>query len=389
VRRALCVAEWAVSFVLLVSATLLGRSLVRLMNTDLGVSADHVVTASLNLALGRRLADVETLERVQRVIERIEGIPGLHAVGVGTALPPATSRMGVTLRLKRDAVDYAAAAVPVSPGYFSALRMRLLQGRFFTDTDDAEHPHVMIMSEDTARRFFGTGETIGRTMSLPLLKDGRGTAVDMTLVGVIANVKYAGLAAAPEDVVYRPFAQQTWVAPFLVARTHGDPSSLVSTIRREIAGVDRGIVVSAEKTFDAILADATAQPRFQAVLLASFTALALAMAAVGLYGVVAFSVTQRTAEIGIRMALGARPLQVLAMVIREGISVGAMGLVAGLVGALALGRLLTTFLYGIAPTDPVSFGTAAAALLAVALIASYLPARRAMRVDPLVALRCE
>jgi putative ABC transport system permease protein len=247
----------------------------------------------------------------------------------------------------------------------------------------------MIMSVDTARRFFGDGDPIGRAMSLPVRRNGVNGRADMTLVGTIANVKYSGLDAAADDAVYRPFKQQTWVAPYLVVRTTGDPENLVPTVGREIAAVDRGIVITGVRALDAVVSDAAAQPRVRTVLLAAIAGLALLMAIVGLYGVVAYSVSQRTREIGIRMALGARGGDVLAMVLWEGLQLAVAGISGGLVAAFAATRALTGLLYGIAPTDAVSFGFAGASLLIVALMASYVPARRATKVDPLVALRYE
>jgi ABC-type antimicrobial peptide transport system permease subunit len=275
--------------------------------------------------------------------------------------------------------------------------MRLINGRLFTEADDDRHPPVMIMSEDTARRFFGSDDPIGRTMSLPVVRDGaRGTA-DMTVIGVTANVKYSGLAAPPDDVVYRPFAQQPWVAPFLVVRTTADPAELAPTLRRAIASVDAGTVVSQVTSLDQVVTDATAQPRFRAVLLASFAGLALAIAGVGLYGVVMYAVSRRTREIGIRIALGATSREVLGMVVGEGLKIAAAGialgtadpaeLALGTAAAWALSRVVTGLLYGIAPTDPVSFLAASAGLLGLTLLASYIPARRAARIDPIAALR--
>ena len=227
VRRALCAAELAISMVLLVGAALLGRSLVRLMHTDLGVVTDGVVTASLNLAFGGRPPDDVALERVTRVIARISQLPGVTAAGAGTSLPPNASRIVVTLRRSGESVDYRAAGVTATPGYFEALGMRLASGRLFTAGDDLDHRPVMIMSVDTAKRFFGPGDPIGRTLSLPVLRNGRNGSQEMTLVGIVSNVKYSGLDAAADDAVYRPFAQQPWVAPFLVVRTAGDPRALV------------------------------------------------------------------------------------------------------------------------------------------------------------------
>jgi ABC-type antimicrobial peptide transport system permease subunit len=211
----------------------------------------------------------------------------------------------------------------------------------------------------------------------------------MTLIGVIGNVKYSGLAAPPDDAIYRPFAQQPWIAPFLLARTTTEPGSFAAPFRREIAAAGPGIVVSSIRTLDSIMSDAAAQPRAQTVVLIALTTLALAMSAVGLYGLVAFSVAQRTREIGIRIALGATRANVFLMALREGAVIGMVGLVIGVLAALAVVRLLATSLYGISSSDPLSFAVAGTVLLMVALVASYLPSRRAATVDPLVALRAD
>ncbi len=390
IRSVLCAAELGVSVVLLIGASLLGRSLVRLMYTDIGVVSDHVVTASLNVAFGTRPNDAQTLERVDRVIARIQTLPGVSAVGAGTALPPNASRLRLTLRKRSgDALAYQAAGVAATPDYFQALGMRLVSGRLFTPDDDRRHPEVMIMSVGTARRFFGDGDPVGRTMSLPVSRNGKTESADMTLVGTIADVKYSGLDVAADDAVYRPFKQQTWTTVFLVARTVGAPQNFVPTLSREIAAVDRGMVVGDVRALDSIISDATASPRFRALVLATIAGLAFLMAIVGLYGVVAYSVAQRTREIGIRMALGARASDVLAMVVREGFVLALAGVAGGLALAIAASRAMSSLLYGIAPTDPASFGLTCVTMLIVAMIASYLPARRATRVDPLAALRDE
>jgi len=388
-QHMMCVMQVALATTLVLGATLLARSLVHLLRTDLGVSTDHVVTASLNMAFGARPLDAQAIARTERIIDAIAARPGVRAVGAGTSLPPNASRFRITLKREGDAVDYAASAVPATPGYFSALQMRLLKGRFFTDADDDAHPQVMIMSDDTARRFFGDGDPIGRTMNLPRLQNGRNSSVEMTLVGVIASVKYSGLAAPPDDAVYRPLRQQAAPAPFLVVRTSGDPLAFASTLRREIAAVDPALVVSQVTTADQLIADAAAQPQFRTILLGSLAALGLAIAAVGLYSVVAYTVAQRTKEIGIRMAIGAAASDVLAMVVGEGMRVAIAGIGAGVAAALALSRLLSSLLYGVRPTDPLSFAAAPAGLLLLTLAASYVPARRAAAVDPITALREE
>ncbi|MEO8259474.1 MAG: ABC transporter permease [Acidobacteriota bacterium] len=388
VRRLLVTLELAFSVVLLVGAILLGRSLVRLIHTDVGVVRDRVVTASLSLTLDRELSGAEQVGLVDRLLARLRAQPGVASAGIGTSLPPDQSRIVLTLRAA-SAVDYQAAAIPTTPDYFPTLGIPLLRGRLFTDADDASHPAVMIMSADTARHFFGDGDPLGRTLSLPVFRDGATRQGTITLVGVIGDVKYSGLDRAPDDAIYRPFAQQPWPNIFLVARTPGDPAALGPVLRRVVADVDRAIAVSAVNTLDAVVSDAAAQPRFRTMLLAALAGLALALSAVGLYGVVAYSVSQRTMEIGIRMALGARRGDVVRMIVREGLWLAAAGVAIGLVGAYALVRTLTALLYGIAPTDAASFAAAAGALLLFALIASYVPARRASAIDPAIALRAE
>ena len=246
----------------------------------------------------------------------------------------------------------------------------------------------MIMSEDTAKRFF-VGDAIGQRMTLPRLRDGKMSSAEMTLVGIVANVKYAGLAAPPDDAVYRPFTQQPAPAPFLVARTSGDPALFAATLRRDIAAVDPRMVISAVATADQLVHDAAAQPQFQTALFGSLAALGLAIAAIGLFSVVSYTVAQRTKEIGIRVALGAGPHDVLRMVLSDGMRVALAGIATGTAAALVLSRVLTGLLYGIAADDPLSFIAAPAALCMLTLAASYIPARRATALDPIGALREE
>lgn len=390
--RAVTVAQLAISVVLLVAAALLGRSFVALLRTDLGVTPDHVATASLNLAMNRTLTDQQLIQLIDSVVERIGSLPHVTAAGVGAARPPNVSRMRLTLNRTDDPnarASYQAAAVPATPGYFPALGIRLERGRFFTESDDALAPPVVMMSADTARQVFGDQDPLGRTIGLPVLKNGRTGREEMTVVGITGNVKYSGLDQLADAVVYRPFAQQPWRSVFLVARTPGDPATLALQLQREIAAVDRAITVAEETTLDAVLSDVTSQPRFRTVLLAAFASMAIVIAAVGLYGVIAYSVSQRTREIGVRMALGADSRRIRIMVLREGLILASLGGVVGLAGAYGATRLLTNLLYGTAPTDPASFAIAAAGVIAVGLVASYLPAGRAASADPLVVLRAD
>jgi putative ABC transport system permease protein len=390
--RALTVTQMALSAVLLVGATLLGRSLQALLATDIGITSGHVATASLHLAMGRTLSDRQQVEIAERVVARIGTLPGVVAAGVGAARPPDVSRMRLTLRRPEDAPEklpYMASAVPATPGYFAALGIRLERGRLFTAADDVDAPPVVILSHTTARRFFPDVDPVGRSMSLPELRDGKPRSVQMTVIGVAADVKYSGLDKDADDAVYRPFAQQPVRAPFLVARTVGDPAVVVAQLQRLVAATDPGIVVSQAATLDAVLADVTVQPRLRSMVLVAVAATALLIAAVGLYGLVSYSVWQRRREIAVRIAVGADRQRITSMILREGLGLVLMGGAVGLAAALAASRLLTSLLFGTSPTDPGSFTLVGVVLVVVAIAAGYVPARRAAAIDPIAALRAE
>jgi putative ABC transport system permease protein len=303
-------------------------------------------------------------------------------------LPPTESRIVLTLRGDHG-LSYQAAAIPATSEYFPALGIRLLKGRLFTDEDDETHPPVMIMTTDAARHFFGDGDPLGRTLSLPVFRDGKTQNATMTLVGVIADVKYSGLERPADNAIFRPFAQQPWPNVYLIARTSGDSRTLTAAIQRLITRVDPAIVVSKVSTLDDVVLDAAAQPRLRTLLTAALAGLTLALAAVGLYGVISRSVTQRTNEIGIRMALGATRQNIVVLVLREGMTLASVGVAVGAVVSYVGARMIASLLYGVAPTDAVSFALASGCLLLFALIASYLPARKATAIDPVVALRAE
>lgn len=392
VLRSLTVAQLTMSLILLVGASLLARSLVALMQTDLGVVPQQVATASLNLGMGRPMSDQQQIDLVSRVVERISSLPHVTSAGVGTARPPDVSRMRLTLNRTNDPdarATFLAAGVPATPGYFPALGIRLERGRVFTTRDGATAPPVVMMSADTARQLFGHEDPLGQKIQLPVLRDGTTGREEMTVVGITAPVRYSGIDQAADALVYRPFAQQPWRSVFLVARTTGDPEQLVGQLRREIAAVDAAITVSDTATLETVLTDLTAQPRFRAVLLLGFASASVLIAAVGLYGVIAFSASQRRAEIGLRMALGAERRQVRTMILREGLMLVLLGITLGLLGAYALVGLASSLLYGIAPTDAVSFAAAATGVLVFGIAASYLPAVAASRADPMMVLRAE
>jgi putative ABC transport system permease protein len=266
--------------------------------------------------------------------------------------------------------------------------VRLLHGRLFTDADNAQHPPVMIVSATTARHLFGEDNPLGQLMRIPRFRYNLTNGTDASVIGVVADVKYAGLDAAAGDQVYMPLAQMPWVATFLAVRMEND-AGIAPTVRRVVASVDPMVAVSVVTPLVDRMSTAAAPARFRTSLTATFAAIGLMIAAIGLYGLVSYSVSQRTSEIGIRMALGADSRTVVTFIMREGVAIAAMGASIGIPTAYATTRSFSALLYGVRPADPFTYVTTTIALVAVALAASYVPARRAAAVDPLAALRAE
>jgi putative ABC transport system permease protein len=343
------------------------------------------MAAQLDLALGRVTPPARQLEIMEALRQRIESIPTVRSVGYGSGLPPAGEFMRMSFVLNNAANTASQAhivtSVPASPGYFSTLQVPLLKGRFFTDADTATAPVVGILSREAARRFYGNDDPIGR-----ILPFGDG---DITIVGLVENVKYTGIVSPLDGVVYRPYSQQPFRLTFLVARTSGEPSRIVNDIRQAVRSYDPGVNVISAQPLTGWISDSIAQPRFRALLLSTIAGITLALAIVGLYGVIAYSTSQRTSEIGLRVAIGAQRSDVVRMVLAEGARLALIGVVVGLAGSYWATRLLSSFLYQVTATDPGAFGGAAIALFLVALLATYLPARKAARVDPMTALRVE
>ena len=284
-RNALIVVQLAVVTVLLIGATLFSRSLLLLLHTNIGVSTDHLAAALMDMPYARTVPVEQQAESMERVLNRVCALPDVVDAAATVALPPGGARLQFTMNRIDEAsgqpTNYLVDAVTVTPRFFTALRVPLLKGRFFSDTDDALHTPVMIMSADTARELFGSGNPIGRVMAIPGTGPSRQQMA--TLVGIIANVKYAGLAVAPNGAIYRPFAQQPWPSMFVLARTKNDPAALVDALRPAIVGVDHRIAVSQATTLDGLVSDAAAQPRFRTVLVGTFATLGLLIATVGLY----------------------------------------------------------------------------------------------------------
>jgi putative ABC transport system permease protein len=390
-RSALVVSEIAVSIVLLVGATLLARSLAELIGADIGVRREHVLAAHLDTTVGRQVSNARQIEIAGTLTARLGAMPGVESVGFGTGLPPAGEFMRFSFELNNAAnpggVSHMVTVVPANAGYFSTLQIPLLRGRLFTDADNANGARVLVVNREAARRFFGDADPIGQTLPMGLTEEEarRGAMI----VGVVDNVKFTGIAKPDEATVFRPWAQNPFRMVFLVARTSGDPATMANNVHQLVREYDKDINILKLQSLDTWVSDSVALPRFRALLLSSIAIIALMLAVIGLYGVIAYSVTQRTTELGIRIALGARAVHVNQLVVSEGLRLALIGAAFGLAGAFALRQTLAGFLYAVKPADLVSFAGAAGLLIVIAVAACYVPSRRASRVDPVVALRAE
>ena len=403
-------AEVAVTLVLLVGAALLLRSFVALRHVDLGFNADQVLTADLMLSTGRfpdasrpwfRLA-----HHYDRVRAELASLPGVDAVGGITTVPlsgeAATGKLwiGDGAAERPDASRQHDVGISViTPGYFAALRIPLTRGRDFTDADRLSeaalsHPAdrrsdkpqgVVIVNEALARQFWPGGDALGQSI---VLAD-HWAVSSSTIVGVTADVRADGIAQPAKPTVYAPMGEIPGFRLSVALRSPQAVESLAGVLRERLRALDPQLVITNLRTLDDVVSGAVSRPRFNLLLVAAFALLALALSAVGISGVTAYLVAHRTREIGIRMALGARRGDVLTMVLREGLTPVVAGVLAGVAIALAAARLMQTLVFGIAPVDPTSFALAALSLVFVALLAAWIPARRATAIDPLVALRDE
>jgi putative ABC transport system permease protein len=390
-RSALVVGEVALSVTMLVSAGLLVQSLYRLHQEQLGFNPQGVATLSTPFAAERRRDAAANQQYQNTLMERMRALPGVHNVAGVNVLPLGEWSNMPTQREGHTEQSIGGMEVRrITPAYFEVMRIPVRKGRAFLDTDTASSPPVMLVNETLARRWWSGADPLGDRVVIGRY-EGRdfGSPTPRQVIGVVADVKTGFLKETPAPTVYVPAAQDagsgsvTWVL-----RADLSPG-LAGEIRRAVAELDSRQRVLNIRSMEDVVATTTASSRFDAWLFGALAGLALLLTAIGLYGLLAFSVARRTGEIGTRMALGASRSAVLKLVLKEGAGLIALGLAIGLAGALAVTRSLATLLYGVRPTDPVTFAMVAALLLAVGLLASYIPARRATKVDPMVALRYE
>ncbi|HJQ25189.1 MAG TPA: ABC transporter permease [Blastocatellia bacterium] len=397
-RRALVVVEFALALTLLAGGGLALRSFWNLMRLDLGVRTDHVLTFFLPVPPGRFKNPERTSPYYRQLLEKIESVPGVETATVTTGMPLRGTGFGRAFRIAGappldPGARQNAGFQMVTPGYFETFGISVVKGRHFTEQDTAASPHVAMVNETFAEQYFSDVDPLTQRLVLnqmiPSNPQG-GPEIEWQVVGVFHNTRGGeGLRGQDFPVIYVPFWQNPWPRASVGVRTAGDPAQITQSLAAAVQSVDPDLPLAGVKTMDQLLSESLAFDRFAMVLYGSFAALALLLASIGIYGVMAFVVAQRTHEFGIRMALGAAGGQILSLVLREGLTLALCGLSLGLVGAYLVGRALRSTFYGVTAFDITAFSAVAAVLLAAALLACYFPARRASRVDPMVALRDE
>jgi putative ABC transport system permease protein len=386
-RGALVISEIALALILLIGSGLLMKSFILLQRVDPGFNPDHLVTLRVILNKTPYPNIPQVVDFYSQLLDRVKALPEVQSTALISTLPLSGNETDTDFLIEGRPQpppnqQPVAWFNSVSTDYFRAMELRVIKGRSFTDLDNEKSPLVVIISETMARRYFPNEEPLGKRI-------GRGPDRWREIVGVVKDVKHFGLDADTPPTMYFPMRQAPARAMNLIARTTGDPLNLAPSLRAQVWAGDHNLAIANLGTMKDLVSASVVQQRFILLLLGCFAALALLLATVGIYGVMSYAVTQRTHEIGIRMALGARMADVLKLIVRNGIMLTLIGVAIGLTLAFALTRLMTSLLFGVTPTDAMTFALVSAGLVLVALVACYIPARRATKVDPLIALRYE
>jgi putative ABC transport system permease protein len=394
-RRPLAVSQVAVAVFLLCGAGLLLRTLLALQEVDSGTRARDLLTMVISAGAPGQDTPESTWRRYEAFKREVAQVPGVRAVAWGSTLPLDGSWYGQTFQIEGDPprqpadLDLAGYQI-VSPSYLSILGIQLREGREFLESDRSSSPQVCLVDEEFVRRFLRGRTALGTRISIFAMTMPPGAMLTREIVGVVAQVKERPDELEPRPHVYVPLAQDPWAnATLVVEPTDGSAAGLVPRVRSAMARVDRNRPVGRVRTLTAISSEATARPRFRAVLVGTFALLALVLAMVGVFGVLAYSVQQRTREFGVRIALGASGMSVLRLVLGNASRVIGTGVVIGLVLAFAFAQSVASFLFGVEPRDPVTFASVGAVLVLTAMVACAVPALRAVRVDPVEAFRNE
>jgi putative ABC transport system permease protein len=381
---------------LLAGAGLAIHSFWNLARVDLGVRTDHILTFSLPVPEGRLSNAEQIVAFYRQLLEKLESVPGVFRAEAGSGMPLEGTGFGMAFSVVGKPIADRSARPsagfqPVTPGYFQTFGIRVIQGRSFTEQDVAGSLPVAMVNENFVRRYLPGLDPLTQRLEISQLIPGvpkPGPSIKWQIVGVFHNVRSSGLREDfPEIDV--PFWQSPWPQAGMAVRTTGDPEAMTKSIAAVVSSMDSDLPIADVRTMDQIVSESLGSDRFKAILYGTFAGLALLLAAIGIYGVMAFAVAQRTHEIGLRMALGAGREKVVFLIMREGLALALAGLVLGLIGAGLVGRTMSGMLYGVGTIDISAFGGVAIVLLASAILACYVPARRAARVDPMIALRYE
>jgi len=390
-RSFLAAAEVAVAMVLLVGAGLLLRSFARLLSVSPGFETENMVKAEISLPRFQYSGPEQWTAFSNELMKRLQAKPGLQDSAIGIPLPILNNSVNLPFAIAgnppveqgtTDTANYVAA----SPRYFHVMGISLVRGRLFSEEDSATTPSVALISEALAKRYFPGENPLGRQLIFGFPPHGD---VSREIVGVVADIHDVSIASNPGPMMYVPFAQVPFWGCEVVVRSHLRAAEIAAAIRTETHNIDKNLPVTDIESFPEAMHASVAEPRFRTMLLGMFSAIALLLAAIGIFGVISFSVSRRTREIGVRMALGATPASIRHLVLGESAKLVLFGLAAGIPAALILTHFLSALLFGITPTDPLTFIAVALLLMLVALVAAYLPARRAILIDPMAALRCE